>query len=45
MKIRAIILSALILCGISAVIMYSRAAQPQQKSSVIIGWIRGYYKE
>lgn len=35
MKIRAIILSALILCGISAVIMYSRAAQPQQKSSVI----------
>lgn len=31
MKIRAIILSALILCGISAVIMYSRAAQPQQK--------------
>lgn len=35
MKIRAIILSALILCGISAVIMYSRAAQPLQKSSVI----------
>lgn len=35
MKIRAIILSALILCGISAVIMYSRAAQPQQTSSVI----------
>lgn len=35
MKIRAIILSALILCGISAVIMYSRAAQPQQRSSVI----------
>ena len=35
MKIRAIILSALILCGISAVIMYSRVAQPQQKSSVI----------
>ena len=35
MKIRAIILSALILCGISAVIMYSRAAQPQQKSSDI----------
>lgn len=34
MKIRAIILSALILCGISAVIMYSRAAQPQQTSSV-----------
>jgi hypothetical protein len=26
MKIRAIILSALILCGISAVIMYSRAS-------------------
>ncbi|WP_455629506.1 alpha-2-macroglobulin family protein [Parabacteroides sp.] len=35
MKIRAIILSALILCGISAVIMYSRAAQPRQTSSVI----------
>lgn len=35
MKIRAIILSALILCGVSAVIMYSRAAQPQQTSSVI----------
>lgn len=35
MKIRAIILSALILCGISAVIMYSRAAQPQPRSSVI----------
>ena len=31
MKIRAIILSALILCGISAVIMYSRAAQPTKK--------------
>lgn len=35
MKIRAIILSALILCGISAVIMYSRAAQPRQESPVI----------
>lgn len=36
MKIRAFILSALILCGISAVIMYSRAAQPQPVSSVIM---------
>ncbi|WP_165154779.1 alpha-2-macroglobulin [Parabacteroides sp. ZJ-118] len=35
MKMRAIVLSALILCGISAVIMYSRAARPQQRSSVI----------
>ena len=33
MKIRAIILSALILCGISAVIMYSRAAQPLPAST------------
>ena len=31
MKIRAIILSALILCGISAVIMYSRAAPASTK--------------
>ena len=35
MKIRANYFICLILCGISAVIMYSRAAQPQQTSSVI----------
>ncbi|MDD2954311.1 MAG: alpha-2-macroglobulin family protein, partial [Parabacteroides sp.] len=35
MKIRAIILSTLILCGISAVIIYSRAAQPSLKNPVI----------
>lgn len=34
MKIRAIILSALILCGISAVIMYSRAAQPLARLAI-----------
>ena len=41
MKIKAIIVSALILCCISAVIMYTNAAQPKNESKMITEAIQG----
>ena len=41
MKIKAIIVSALILCCISAVIMYTNAAQPKNESKMITKAIQG----